>query len=99
MVSLKPPSPIGFHSGKVADSWQSWKRQFEIYFAAAELNKKAKATQEAILLHAAGPEAQDIHRDFSWSEEDKNCYKTILQKFIDYCKNIVFERYKFNFQI
>ena len=95
MDSLKPPSPINFHSGNVADSWQRWKRQFEIYFAAAELNKKAKATQEAILLHAAGPEAQDIHRAFSWSEEeDKHCYKTILQKFTDYCeprKNVVFE--------
>ena len=99
MDSLKPPSPIDFHSGNVADSWQRWKRQFEIYFAAAKLNKKAKATQEAILLHAAGPEAQDIHRAFSWSEaEDKHCYKTFLQKFTDYCeprKNVVFERYEF----
>ena len=79
MDQLKPPSAIEFHSGNVADRWQKWKRQFEIYFDACELGEKSKPTQVAILLHAAGPEAQEIHRAFTWGDgEDKKNLKHVI---------------------
>ena len=53
----------------------------------------------AILLNAAGPEAQEVHSQFKFSAtDDKTDYKTILKKFREYCKprkNTVYERYKF----
>ena len=98
MDQLKPPSAIEFHSGNVADRWQKWKRQFEIYFDACELGEISKPTQVAILLHAAGPEAQEIHRAFAWGDgEDKKNLKHVVKKFTDHCeprKNVVFERYE-----
>ena len=38
-----------------------------MYNAAAELVKKEAKTRVAILLHCAGPEAQDIHNNFVFS--------------------------------
>ena len=85
----------------LAETWRILEHQFRIYFTAAELDKKNKVTQAAILLHTSGPERResvDIHGTFVFSEgEDKNDTETILKKFIDYCepeKNIVYERYK-----
>jgi len=99
MEVLKPPEHIDFRSGNVAARWQRWKRQFEVYYDACEISKKPKATQVAILLHAAGPEAQDVHDAFAWADgEDKADYKLILQKFDEYSepmKNVVCERYAF----
>lgn len=76
----------------------------QVTSVAAEIAAKPKATQVAILLHTAGPEALDIHSTFTFltdddgETEDKNDVDTILQKFRKYCqprKNVVFERYKF----
>jgi hypothetical protein len=99
MDGFKPPEPIDLHSDNVAERWRKWKRQFEFYYMACELSGKNKATQTAILLHAAGPEAQEIHHTFTWAEgEDKSDYKQVLKKFDDYCeplRNVVYERYQF----
>ena len=98
-MEFKPPSSVSFTTGNVAENWRRWQQQFEIFYLAAELSTKAPATQVAILLHCAGPEAQDVHRNFTFSAlEDKDSYKEVLKKFKDYCeprKNECFERYKF----
>lgn len=79
--------------------WKQWQKEFEIYFAAAELNKKSPETQVAILLHVAGSEAQQVHETFTFGEEeDENNYKVVLEKFRSHCepqRNVVFERYVF----
>lgn len=99
MDGLRPPEPVDFKASSLGSSWLKWKQQFEIYYLACELDKKPKATQVAILLHAAGPEAQEIAATFSWgASEDKENYKQMLEKFTSYCeprKNVVFERYEF----
>jgi hypothetical protein len=70
-----------------------------VYALATEIAKKAKTTQVAILLHCAGPEAQEIHSTFTFAnEDDVKDTEAVLKKFTDYCeprKNTVFERYKF----
>ena len=99
MDSFKPPQHIDIHSDNVAERWRKWRRQFEVYFEAAELSNKSKKTQTAILLHAAGPDAQEVFETFVWAEdEDKTDYEQVLNKFGDYCeplRNVVYERYQF----
>ena len=87
MDVLKPPENMHFDAGNVAEAWRRWEQQFKIYMTAAELSKKAKATQAAILLHTAGPEALDVFSTFQWEEEaDKDDTDKVLQKFREYCQ-------------
>ena len=93
------PESFNFNGSDVAQRWAKWRKTFETYFIAAEISKKPAPVQIAILLHAAGEEAQEIHGQFIFTEsEDKEDTKTVLDKFGSYCnprKNIVFERYRF----
>ena len=60
-----------------------------MYYTAAELVKKEAKTRVAILLHCAGPEAQDIHSNFVFSEADgdrASDYNSVLKKFKEYCE-------------
>ena len=87
MNALKSPEPMNFVSGNVAQNWSIWEQQFLTYFVACELGKKAKETQVAILLHTAGPEAQEIHRTLTYAEEeDSKDYNTVLSQLRAYCE-------------
>ena len=44
------------------EAWCKWEQQFRIYFQVSELDKKSPVTQTAILLHVAGPDAQEIYQ-------------------------------------
>ena len=82
-----------------APTWPKWEQQFHIYFAAAELEKKSKPTQTAILLNVAGPEAQEVYSTFAFpSPEAKNDVEVVLKQFKTHCQphhNTVFERHRF----
>ena len=101
MEIFKQPPSISFTSGNLAEQWRRWEQQLRVYYTAAELVKKEAKTRVAILLHCAGPDAQDIHSNFVFSETDgdrASDYNSVLKKFKEYCeprKNEVFERYKF----
>ena len=99
MEFVKPPEAFCFDEPNTPQRWARWEKQFGTYYVAAELDKKSKEVQVARLLNAAGPEAQEIHDLFTFANDDeKKEYKTILQKFRDYCrpkKNVVYERHKF----
>ena len=72
--------------------------QFRTYYTACELDKQPDVVQVAILLHAAGPEVQEIEKQFTLAAGEKRDFGTIIKKFKDYCqprKNVVFERYRF----
>jgi hypothetical protein len=99
MEVLKPPQQLDLHTGNVAETWRKWRNQFKVYFDACELSKKEGATQCAIFLHAAGPEAMEVAETFQWAEgEDPKDVRQLMAKFETHCepqKNIVFERYQF----
>ena len=99
MEILKTPMQINFVSNNVAENWRRFERQFRVYYAACEIASKSAPTQVGILLHTAGPEAQDVHQTFTYTgDEQRNDIETVLLKFRSYCeprKNIVFERYQF----
>ena len=98
MDHFKPPEPFSFEGTNVSDRWRRWEKQFRNYFLASESGKKAKKVQVAILLHCAGPDAQEIHEQFVFTaEESADDYEIVLGKFKDYChprKNTVYERYR-----
>ena len=89
---------INFVSNNAAENWRRFERQFRVYYAACEIASKSAPTQVGILLHTAGPEAQDVHETFTYTgDEQRNDIETVLLKFRSYCepwKNIVFERYQ-----
>ena len=99
MDNFRPPESFSFEGADVADRWKRWEKQFETYFTAFEVSKKPKKVQVAMLLHCAGAEAQEIHEQFEFAEDESDDnYKTVLQKFREYChprKNKVYERYRF----
>ena len=83
---FKPPDAFNFNGTDVAQRWAKWRKSFETYFTAAEVEKKPANVQIAILLHTAGAEAQEIHSQFTFSEdENKDDFKTVLDKFNSYC--------------
>ena len=99
-MELKSPTNMNFDAtSNLAETWRRWEQQFRVYFTAAEVNKKPKATQVAILLHTCGPQALDIYGTFTFADtEDKDSVDVILTKFKNYCeprKNIVYEKFKF----
>ena len=61
MEILKPPMQNNFVSNNVAENWRRFERQFRVYYVACEIATKSGPTQLGILLHTAGPEAQDVH--------------------------------------
>ena len=99
MEFIKPPEAFIFDGPNVSQRWTRWAKQFETYYTAAELGSKGKNVQIAILLNAAGAEAQEVHEQFTFAEtEDKEDYKLVLKKFDLYCrprKNVVYDRHRF----
>ena len=97
MEVLKPPSPMNFKAKNTADAWDRWEARFRNYHKAAELKKKDRDVQVAIMLEVAGPDALAIHKTFKYADdEDQLDYEVILRKFEQYCKprkKTVFERY------
>ena len=87
--STPTSSSCVFTTGNTAEQWRRWEKQFAFYIAAAELTKKATNTQVAIVLHCAGPEAQDTYSNFVYVNNDDDRDTTrehVLAKFWGYCE-------------
>ena len=81
--------------------------QRNVWFTACDLNNKPKGVQVAILLHTAGPEAQEVFNQLVFQTagpennppaENNDEWQTVLDKFRGYCKarkNTVYERHCF----
>lgn len=50
MADKSPFSSLSFE-GNVQANWTKWRKRFENYIIANELNKKPESTQCAVLLH------------------------------------------------
>ena len=75
--------------------WPIWKKKWEHYYAATELEKKNGSTQVSILLTILGESAQKIYENFTFDKEDeKKNITNILKKFNEYVEpqiNQIFE--------
>jgi len=84
--------------GNIYENWKTFKSNFEIFYVAAELNKKAEEVQAAILLNTIGEEGLELFRTLDIPEGDKKCYKKVLEAFDKFCatkQNIIYESFVF----
>ena len=101
---LPPPPVLEIHDSQAAEKWKKFKRAWNNYSLATELNKKSEAVQVATLLTVIGEEAREVFSTFTdWTTEgDDSKIAPVLAKFEAYCqprKNVPFERYRFNRRI
>ena len=98
--NLPPPEPLEIHGVNAAERWKKFKRAWNNYSIAIEVNTKSEQVQVATLLTVIGEEAREVFATFAWeSEGDEKKIATVLDKFGAYCqprRNIPFERYRFN---
>ncbi|CAB3232298.1 unnamed protein product [Arctia plantaginis] len=97
---LSPPQPFLFDersidlaSGKLSDSWKKWKKGFQIYFEACELQKKSAVIQLNIFLHIVGEQCREIIDQFK-----EITLEGVLKKLDEHFgskKNLTVERHKF----
>ncbi|KAG7299621.1 hypothetical protein JYU34_016606 [Plutella xylostella] len=99
---LKPPSAFQFDnnlssvtSGNLSKSWEDWKKSFNVYFEACELNKKDPNVQINILLHVIGAKCREVY-----DQKPSKCstLKQALEIFDNFFlpkKNVTVERHKF----
>ena len=96
---LPPPLPLDIHDPNASERWKKFKNAWDNYSMATKLNKEEELV--ATLLTVIGEEAQEVFTPFSdWTTEgNEKKIGPVLQKFSQYCqpcKNVPFERYKFN---
>jgi len=99
-IQLPPPSALDIHDAQASEKWTKFKRAWDNYALAMELNKKAEGIQVATLLTVIGEDAREVFSTFAWENVgDDAKIEKVLEKFERYCrprKNVPFERYCFN---
>ena len=94
-MPFKPPEPFDFTQ---AESWPAWRKRFESFSLATELDKKSFVIQLSSLIYAMGPTAEQIYEAFNFSEDDDATIKQVLDRFDGHFtpqKNIIHVRSMF----
>ena len=96
--AFRRPSELSL-SGNVAENWQRFKSEFDIFLVAAGLDETSDLRQAMCFLNAVGPAALEVYRTFEWENAgDAKKLVKIQGKFEEYCnpqKNETFERHVF----
>ena len=101
-MPFKPPEPFDFTN---AESWPAWRRRFERYYLANELNGKTFAVQVSSLIYAMGAAAEQIYETFNYDETAaaNPTLKAVLDKFdghftpqknIIHVRSLFYQRYQ-----
>ena len=79
---------MNFNAKSLADNWKKFKRNFRVYYDAAQLQKKG-LTQVAILLYCAGEGGSDRFEKFEFSDsgQDKRAIFKHSWKSSEICVN------------
>ncbi|UYV78984.1 K02A2.6-like [Cordylochernes scorpioides] len=98
MNNLPPPSAFTIDQND-PNKWPKWRKKFENYIIASDLNSKTIQQQRAILLHIIGDSALEIYNTFGFEENAQSpTIKDILDKYDQYFrpfKNTIYKRYIF----
>ena len=70
-TSMRAPSTLSFE-GNLKENWQKWKRKFEYYLKATDLESKSEERKTAVLLHVADKKAMDKFETFGLSKAEKS---------------------------
>ncbi|UYV69099.1 K02A2.6-like, partial [Cordylochernes scorpioides] len=81
------------------NKWPKWRKKFENYIIASDLDSKTIQQQRAIILHIIGDSALEIYNTFGFEENAQSpTIKDILDKYDQYFrpfKNTIYRRYIF----
>ena len=98
MDHFRPPEPLSF-TANVNEKWKRWRQELEFCLVATEKDSKEDKIKSSILLSSIGTKGREIYNTFTWADgKDKLEYKSILEKFEEYCtprKNITYLRHAF----
>jgi len=96
-IPLKPPAAFNFRK---PDEWPQWLRRFEQFrFASGLSEEKSKAKKISTVLYCLGEEAESVLASTHIATEERQKYETVVAKLNGYfkvCKNVIFERARFN---
>ena len=95
-MPFKPPDCFDF---KTPEAWPAWRKRFERYSMATELDGKSFAIQLSSLIYAMGPSAEQIYESFNFVEDDNATLKAVLDKFDTHFtpqKNVIHVRAMFH---
>ena len=99
MDKLEPPSSLIF-DGNVAEQWQIWHQELELYLTATESHEKNDKVETSILLTCIRKKGREIYNTFAFTEKgDKVILDVVLEKGEEYCNpraNITFLRQVFH---
>ena len=97
---LPVPPPLNIHSADAAEEWKHWRKTWENYALATELDNKEPKVQVATFLTIIGSDANRVFETFEWTNEShKSDIAQVLDKFEAYTRpraNVPLERYRFN---
>ena len=93
---IPPPPPMNM-KGNLAENWKFFKKSWNNYKVATELDKKAKNVVLATLYTVLGREANQIAENLPVTDPaDSDSLMEALSNFFEPQKNTIFERYLFN---
>ena len=90
-LRLQPPEPFNF---KTPDDWPRWKRRFEQFRVASELDADNAAKQVSTLLYCIGEEAEGVITSTNITAKERGDYETVVSKFDEFFKvrrKVIFE--------
>ncbi|XP_026666956.1 LOW QUALITY PROTEIN: uncharacterized protein LOC113463926 [Ceratina calcarata] len=82
---MRPPSTLSFE-GNLKENWMKWRRNFEYYLKATDLESKSDERKVAVLLHVAGEEAMEKFDTFGFNDAQKKKLGEVYKAFEDFCK-------------
>ena len=98
LTGLRTPGPLILDTNG-ASNWTNWYRGYKIYSNAAGINTKPEDIQCSVLLHVAGQEAQRVHANRNFTEEEEDRIEPLVRAFKEYCagkENIIIIRHRLN---
>ena len=96
IFQVPPPESFTFST---PEQWPKWVRRFKRFSLCIWAKRERQKSPVNTLIYCMGNEADDILCSFQMSEEDKQKYAKVKDKFdahFDKRKNTIFERAKFN---
>ena len=98
MDKFEPPNSMSF-DGNVAENWDVWKQELELYLVATEKKGKSDKIKISILLHCIGKQGREIYNTFTLTTaDDRLKFETVVGKFDKYCqprRNLTYLRDRF----
>ncbi|CAL7938042.1 unnamed protein product [Xylocopa violacea] len=94
---LPPPGPLS-NNGDMAQNWMKWKKDFLMYLKATDATSKPNDVQAYLLRNCIGKFGQDIIEKIVTDSKEKDDINKLVQKldkYFDWSKNEVVQRYNF----